>query len=170
MGSGVAGMWLRNTYYIKYMRVRPSQAVQRVLGCSNIVCWSTDWFAKAPGGFVSWHQDATYAALHPAGDVVTAWLALTPSSAANGCVEFAPGSHMGGQVAHTQQPEPDNMLLYGQTVHTLQGRVVAMELQPGQMSLHHAHTVHRSGALPPGAPRRVGLALRCNGFAWKWCE
>lgn len=37
-------------------------------------------------------QDSTYVGLDPP-DVVTAWLALTPANAANGCLHFLPGSH-----------------------------------------------------------------------------
>lgn len=55
------------------------------------------------------------------------------------------------------------MLLYGQTVpaQRVPQDIVAMELQPGQLSLHHAHTLHRSRAFQGGC-RRVGLALRCG--------
>ena len=31
---------------------------------------------------------------------VTAWLALTDATAANGCMEFLPGSHQRGQLPH----------------------------------------------------------------------
>ena len=54
-------------------------AVEDVIG-PDILCWTTNFFIKEPGspGFVSWHQDAAYWGLEPE-EVVTAWVALTPS-------------------------------------------------------------------------------------------
>src|SRR6476620_4722794 len=54
-------------------------AVEDVLG-PNLLCWNTQFFAKKPHDprFVSWHQDSTYYGLSST-EVVTAWVALTPS-------------------------------------------------------------------------------------------
>src|SRR5215203_2635112 len=54
-------------------------AVEDVLG-PDILCWSSQFFAKPAGdpAYTSWHQDGTYWGLS-SHDVVTAWLALTPS-------------------------------------------------------------------------------------------
>eukprot|EP00959_Pyramimonas_sp_CCMP1952_P198145 4144584-Pyramimonas_sp.AAC.1 len=58
---------------------------QAALGTGDILCWSTDIFVKEPmdGKFVSWHQDAAYVGMDPP-DVLTAWVALTDSTRANG--------------------------------------------------------------------------------------
>ena len=52
--------------------------VESILG-SDILCWASGFFAKAPGdgSFVSWHQDATYWGLS-SNEVVTAWIASQP--------------------------------------------------------------------------------------------
>src|ERR1700720_1484109 len=65
-------------------------AVEDVVG-PNILCWGTSFFIKEPRNpaFVSWHQDSTYWGLDPA-DVVTAWVALTDSNAANGAMRVIP--------------------------------------------------------------------------------
>lgn len=65
-----------------------------LLGTENILCWSTDFFIKEPGDgkYTSWHQDSTYVGLDPP-DVLTVWLALTPSNGTNGALKFIPGSH-----------------------------------------------------------------------------
>ena len=65
-------------------------AVEQVLG-KNLLLWSASFFIKGPktSSFVSWHQDSTYWGLEPP-EIVTAWLALTPSNLENGCMEVAP--------------------------------------------------------------------------------
>ena len=72
---------------------RVLDAVEDVLG-PNILCWGSSFFIKEPEdpGYVSWHQDATYWGLDQP-DVCTAWIALTPSTRANGCMRVASGSH-----------------------------------------------------------------------------
>ncbi|KAI3426371.1 hypothetical protein D9Q98_008743 [Chlorella vulgaris] len=137
-------------------------AVSQALGgCRNLLCWSTDWFCKQPGdgAFTSWHQDSTYVALEPA-DVVTVWLALTPSDASNGGVCFQPGSHL-TQLPHVDTSDSGNLLLKGQTIQELDGvEGQCVPLQPGQATLHHVRLAHRSGPAQPAAQPRLGLALR----------
>ncbi len=57
------------------------------------------------------------------------------------------------------------MTCHNVTLSTQKGKqgVVAMELMPGQLSLHNALTLHCSHAGQQGAGRRVGLALRYDG-------
>jgi len=74
--------------------------VERVIG-SDIMLWSAGFFIKDPCNktYVSWHQDSTYWGLEPP-EIVTAWIALTPSTTANGCMQVIPGSHRRGQLTH----------------------------------------------------------------------
>src|SRR5262245_42025249 len=68
-------------------------AVEDVLG-PDLLCWNTSFFTKEAQspGFVSWHQDATYWGLSEP-DVLTAWIAFTDSTPANGNMRVIPGSH-----------------------------------------------------------------------------
>ena len=61
-------------------------AVEDIIG-PNILCWGTSFFIKEPRNpsYVSWHQDSTYWGLEPA-DIVTAWVALSESTLANGAM------------------------------------------------------------------------------------
>lgn len=47
--------------------------------------------------------------------MVTAWVALTPSTPANGCLRFLRGSHL-SQLPHQDTYAPGNMLLKGQSI------------------------------------------------------
>ena len=137
------------------------EVVEQVLG-PDILLWSTDFFIKAPRskGFVSWHQDSTYWGLEPP-DIVTAWLALTPSNLENGCMQLIPGSHKKGQLDHHDTFAESNMLSRGQVLEVdLRGEtIVAVELQPGEMSLHHVRIFHSSGENESDIPR-IGYVMR----------
>ncbi|MAG95670.1 MAG: phytanoyl-CoA dioxygenase [Rhodospirillaceae bacterium] len=136
-------------------------AVEDVLG-PNILCWNTNFFIKEAGdpGFVSWHQDSTYWGLSEP-DVVTAWLALSPANEASGAMQMIPGSHLLDQVAHRDTFDEDNLLTRGQeiAVEVNEDEAQLIELEPGEMSLHHVRIFHAS-APNRSTDRRIGLAIR----------
>jgi len=118
-------------------------------------------FIKEPGsaGYVSWHQDSTYMGVDT-DDMVTAWVALTPSTTENGCVAMVSGSHREGIHPHEDRFAPDNILTRGQEVSGVDvDAAVDVELRPGQISLHHPWLVH--GSRPNRTEdRRVGVAFQ----------
>ena len=134
--------------------------VESILG-ADIVCYGGQAFVKDPGDahFVSWHQDGTYwgALAH---DVVTAWVALTPSLPENGGLRVVPGSQH-HRVRHTETYRPDNLLSRGQQIDAEvdAGQAVDIRLLPGEMSLHHSLTIHGSAANGT-AFARIGFAIR----------
>jgi hypothetical protein len=128
----------------------------------NLLCWTTNFFIKEANNpaFVSWHQDSTYWGLDKP-DVVTAWIALTPSNKANGAMGFIPGTHTRDQIPHRDTFAQNNLLTRGQevAVEVDESEAVAIELRPGEMSLHHVRLVH--GSPPnPSHDRRIGFAIR----------
>jgi hypothetical protein len=135
-------------------------AVEDVLG-PDLLCWSAQFFAKNAHdpSFVSWHQDGTYWGLSSP-DVVTAWVALTPSTPENGCMEVVPGTQL-RQVEHVDTFAETNLLSRGQeiAVEVRQEDKVSVVLAPGQMSLHHVLIFHGSEANRADT-RRVGFAIR----------
>ena len=135
-------------------------AVEDVIG-PDILCWNASFFTKEAmsPGFVSWHQDATYWGLSEP-DVVTAWVAFTESTLANGNMRVVPGSHRTA-VPHADTFHPDNLLSRGQeiTVDVDESAAADIVLHPGEMSLHHVLIVHGSGA-NPSDDRRIGFAIR----------
>lgn len=139
-------------------------AVESVIG-PNILIWGSQWFPKLPGdnAYVSWHQDGTYWGLHPP-NVTTAWIALSDSVPANGCMRVVPGTHHTPKLPQRETYAPDNMLSRGQevAVEVNEARAVDLSLQPGEMSLHHVGIVHGSG--PNHSDHaRIGLAVRYVG-------
>jgi non-haem Fe2+, alpha-ketoglutarate-dependent halogenase len=94
-------------------------------------------------------------------EVVTAWVAFTEATEANGAMEYIPGSHKLDQIPHRDTFAKHNLLTRGQEVmvevdHS-QRRIIT--LHPGEMSLHHVRLVH--GSPPnPSNDRRIGFAIR----------
>ena len=144
--------------------VRESRIVDAIadLYGADLLCWTTNFFIKEANtpSFVSWHQDSTYWGLSRP-DVVTAWVALTPSNASNGAMAFIPGTHTADQIPHRDTFAKNNLLTRGQevAVDVDERQAVTIELAPGEMSLHHVRLVHGSPANPSN-DRRIGFAIR----------
>jgi non-heme Fe2+,alpha-ketoglutarate-dependent halogenase len=128
----------------------------------NLLCWASSFFIKDGNdpAYVSWHQDSTYWGLSKP-DVVTAWVALSESNKANGAMQVVPKTHLLDQIPHRDTFSEHNLLTRGQevAVDVDESQAVSIELEPGEMSLHHVRIVH--GSPPNTSPnRRVGYAIR----------
>jgi hypothetical protein len=137
-------------------------AVENVIG-PDILAWETVFFTKEArtSDFISWHQDITYWGLDQEGDVVTAWLALSPSTPESGCMRVVPGTHLREVVPHADTFGEHNMLSRGQeiAVEVDEDHAVDLVLRPGEMSLHHVKMFH--GSRHNGSEdRRIGFAIR----------
>ena len=136
-------------------------AVEDLLG-PNLLCWTSLFFTKDSHdpSFVSWHQDSTYWGLSST-EVVTAWIALSPSTVESGAMRFAPGTHKLDQIAHRDTFDEHNMLTRGQIVEHEVGDEAAVDvvLRPGEASLHHVRLIHGSGP-NRSDDRRIGFAVR----------
>ncbi len=134
--------------------------IARVLG-DDLLCWASNFFTKEARdpAYVSWHQDSTYWGLSGP-EVCTAWVALSPSTSASGCMRVVPGSHT-EQISHTDLHGADDMLSRGQVVQAEvdEQAAVDVELAVGEMSLHHVQLIH--GSRPnTSEDRRIGYAIR----------
>ena len=135
-------------------------SVETLIGPDIMVFHTTVWF-KEPNTAksVPWHQDATYFGLAPF-EHVTAWVALTPSTAEMGCVRILPGSHEQGQRLHADNPHPNLMLSRGQTIaaEVDESNAVNLIMAPGDVSFHHTLAMHQSGPNTSDAPR-IGVGV-----------
>jgi len=135
-------------------------AVECLIG-PDIVLTNTVLFIKEPNSLhhVTYHQDATYMGLEPQNSL-TAWIALTESTCENGCVRMIRGSHRLDIQQHIDTFGEGNILTRGQQIENVDEKhAVDIELEPGQMSLHHARTIH--GSRPNNTTdRRIGIALQ----------
>lgn len=136
-------------------------AVEDVLG-PDLLCWTATLFVKKSDGrsFVSWHQDGNYWGLDSQ-QVVTAWLALSPSTVESGCMRMLPGSHKWDAIEHKETSDTDNLLTRGQVMDVSIDESGAVDLivQPGEISLHHVNVAHASEPNRSGQTR-TGIAIR----------
>lgn len=141
----------------------------------DIVFFTSHFFCKPPGDGlrVPWHEDSAYWAgmVEPMEDVLTVWLALDPSTPANGCVRFVPGSHRTPDGAYGQVSDPERAVFHRELVPEAAAEAeraaVDAVLRPGQCSIHHAKTIHGSRA-NESPHRRCGLTLRYFSAACRW--
>ena len=112
------------------------------------------------GSFAPWHQDGVYSGMHLTPSV-SAWIALTPSTADNGCMRAIPGSHAEGRLTHHMVA--DKKTLFGQSPEIEavvdESRAVDIALAPGRMSLHESSIVHGSKPNSSATPR-LGFVIR----------
>jgi hypothetical protein len=132
--------------------------VEQLLG-PDLLVHSSSVFYKAPvdGTFVDWHQDGCLLRLSDP-HYVTAWIALTPSTADNGCMKVIPGSHT-TRVAHEDRGLTGNQLSHSIVGSVDESAAVDVALAPGEFSLHHPDLIHGSGLNRSGG-KRIGFAVR----------
>ena len=133
--------------------------VEQLIGPDILVFGSRPWNKSAHDPhYVAWHQDNSYYGLDPH-DEVAMWVALTPSTPANGCVRFVPGSHLWGDQVHTIVGNPLNRLTRGQEITTIdEAQAIDAILLPGEASFHHERTAHGSKGNASDV-RRLGIQV-----------
>lgn len=136
--------------------------VEGLLG-PDILIFSGEFFIKEARSshIVSMHQDLTYWGLGAIDGLVTAWIPLSPATRQSGCMEFVRASHRNAILPHDDTFDANNMLSRGQEVQVdvAPEDREAIELMPGQMSLHHGLTIHGSGP-NHSDDRRIGCVIR----------
>lgn len=157
-GEGVRG----SAKFLELARdPRIVELVSGVIG-EDVILWGCHVFSKPAGdGYETpWHQDGHYWPIRPLA-TCTVWVALEPSTRANGCLRVIPRSHR-DKVLHPHLHEDRNDLTLSQRMADGifdERDAVDIELEPGQMSLHDVYMIH--GARPNrSTQRRTGAALR----------
>jgi non-heme Fe2+,alpha-ketoglutarate-dependent halogenase len=134
--------------------------VEDILG-GDILIDGTLVFYKPPHdcSYVSWHQDSVYSGWHLTPST-SAWIALTPSHRANGCMRVIPGSHLQGPLQHVNVEDESNLLRRGEQVKIVdEFEAVDVVLRPGEMSLHQSTIIHGSTPNTSAEPR-IGFIVR----------
>ena len=134
--------------------------VEDLLG-PNLLVANADLFVKEPHSpsFISFHQDSYYWHIEP-DHMVSVWVGLSASTRENGCMRYAPRTHLHGKQSHEETFAADNALSRGQVMRPREGpQSVEVLLEPGQIAIHHCLLAHASGP-NRSAERRVGLTIR----------
>ena len=141
----------------------------------DIALFSSHFIAKpaGTGRRVPWHEDSAYwqKMMHPH-DVVTVWLAIDPSTRANGCMKVIPRTHLGAGGFSEYEPRDINTHVFAAEIKAAQrdeSRAVYLELEPNRCSLHHAKLMHASDPNTSDG-RRCGYTMRFMSTAVKLNE
>src|SRR5262249_2175785 len=127
-------------------------AVEDVLGGQFLV-WATELFIKPSRDSaisIGWHRDEPYLGL-ASGRSTTAWVALSQSNPADGCMRVLPRS---------ADPPPADRRAGGPLLpQELEADLVDVALRPGEMSLHGPDVIHGSGP-NRSDEKRTGFVIR----------
>ncbi|MGH3440674.1 MAG: phytanoyl-CoA dioxygenase family protein [Nitriliruptorales bacterium] len=125
----------------------------------DLALFATHYICKPPrtGRPVRWHQDGAFWPLDPM-EVITLWLAITPSTTENGCLRVIPRSHRTGLQA--MRPTDGAVLASEIDGDVDESGAVDLVLEPGDVSIHHPNIVHASDRNTSPSWRR-GLTIRC---------
>jgi ectoine hydroxylase-related dioxygenase (phytanoyl-CoA dioxygenase family) len=102
-------------------------------------------FMKPPrhGSAKPYHQDNFYFRCHPDDQVITTWIALDDVDAANGCLRYIDGSHLGPILPHNPIPGEDYNLVPPPELIDLSKESLA-PVRKGGVVFHHSKTLHTS--------------------------
>ena len=105
---------------------------------------------------VGWHQDYVYWQCCKEPTLITAWVAFTDVDLSNGCMQMVPRSHRWGLLnvndffEQNLEKQKDMMDI----PENERFSTVPIVMKAGQVSFHHALTIHGSGANVTDAARR----------------
>jgi len=124
----------------------------------DIVLWAMACWYKEPrtGKRVPWHQDAHYWPMSPT-TTASAWIALSPTSRANGCLRIIPGSHT---ARHEHRPVDPAANWFAQGADGIdETHAVDVEMHPGDVAIFDEGILHGSEANLSDQPR-LGVSFR----------
>jgi phytanoyl-CoA hydroxylase len=150
----IAGFFTEAVETLRPLAVEALQADVEPLGATYVVK------AARTGVPTLWHQDSYGWRELGITAAVSIGVALDRSTRENGCLLAIPGSHR--LATHPLHPVSDPPNLFRQSMDATlvdASRAVAVELEPGDASIHHPNLVH--GAEPNTSPRpRRTLVVR----------
>lgn len=144
-----------------------------LLRSSKVNLWEDSVLVKEPGTQerTAWHQDMAY--FHVEGEqVCTMWCPLDQVTGATGAVRYVVGSHRWGDVFQpnlfvstmaipgtqgSAVPDIDRLVAAGEAV------VVSFDTEPGDVTVHHARTIHGAGANSSPTRWRRAISVRYCG-------
>ncbi|MDA0207438.1 MAG: phytanoyl-CoA dioxygenase family protein [Acidobacteria bacterium] len=156
----------RSAYFDQLMRdCRLMQLVRQLFNGADVIADGTMLIDKAPTTTYEfpWHQDNAYQFWNPP-DAVAVTLALDDSTSESGAVVCLAGSHRESILPH----QPSGVFGASRGLvsdpSTEEYPPVTLSLKPGDVSLHHVNTIHRTGPNHTSRHRRnLGFAYHSSG-------
>ena len=145
------------------------ETVAALLRSTDVYLYEDSVLVKEPGAaeHTQWHQDLGY--FHVEGtQLCTTWCPLDPADEESGAMQFARGSH---RRPETYRP---NLFVTTDPIPGTEGEIVpdvaagdfdiiAFALEPGDITVHHARTLHAAGPNRSTDRRRRAISVRYCG-------
>lgn len=149
-----------------------------LMRCDRVRFFYDQLFIKLPGtqAPTPWHNDLPFWPFRGA-DLISLWIALTPVSTATSGVQYVAGSHRWNTWFRAVTPDYDPRFVdeslavcpdYGAGEGAPGTRLLAWDMEPGDVLCHHPLTVHGAGANTSATQPRVGLSIRYVGRDVQW--
>ena len=160
-----SGQYLRDSAldsYINSPNLR-SLASQLVEGEASIYMPFSAVKAGGGGGTFHYHQDNQYT-FHD-GPSVNLWMAVSPMSPENGCLNVVPRSHLNGTISAVQNPDGDGH----RTVEVEPTQFLPIRMNPGDIIAFSRLTLHGSGPNFTREPRfAYAVQFHRNDVRARW--
>lgn len=175
-GSGrfVAGTdhWLASAEFRAFACDSPLPAIAaRLLRSRTLHLYEDSLLVKEPGTAepTAFHQDLSY--FHVAGSqVCTTWCPLDPVTRETGAVAYVRGSHRWGRVfrpnlfvSRVEIPGTAGEALPDVDAEPEAYDLIRFDLEPGDVTVHHALTLHGAGGNASTTRRRRAISVRYVG-------
>jgi ectoine hydroxylase-related dioxygenase (phytanoyl-CoA dioxygenase family) len=165
--------WCEQPEFLEFATQSPlGEIVAQLLGSEHVWLYEDSVLVKEPGTEekTAFHQDMAY--FHLAGDLVcTTWVPLDPVTAETGAVRFVAGSHRDRtqyrpNLFVTRMALPDTL---GEDVPDFdvdqvgEARILSFDTEPGDLTVHHARTIHGGHGNRSATQRRRAISVRYAG-------
>lgn len=164
--------WREQPEFLDFATRSPLGAiVARLLGSEHVWFYEDSVLVKEPGTQekTAFHQDMAY--FHLEGDLVcTTWVPLDPVTAETGAVRFVAGSHLDRTtyrpnlfVTTNPLPDTEGADVPDYDARAGEARIISFDTVPGDITVHHARTIHGAYGNRSATRRRRAISVRYAG-------
>jgi len=170
--KGGTDHWLQQPEFLDFAVRSPlPEIVSALLRSSTVRLYEDSVLVKEPGTQerTAFHQDLAY--FHLAGDqICTTWVPLDTVSAETGAVRFVVGSHL-DRTNYRPNLFVTTMALPGTEGEEVpdydemkgEARIISFDTEPGDITVHHARTIHGANGNASATRRRRAISVRYAG-------
>lgn len=163
--------WVEDPEFLAFATESPLGAiVAAVLRSEHVWLYEDSVLVKEPGTQerTAFHQDMAY--FHLDGDLVcTTWVPLDPVTTETGAVRFVLGSHR-DRTKYRPNTFVTDLSLPGTEGSDVpdfdrvgEARIVSFDTEPGDITIHHARTIHGAYGNASPSRRRRAISVRYAG-------
>ena len=164
--------WKSSPDFAEFARVSPLPGlVAALLRAQKLNLYEDSVLVKEPGAIekTAFHQDMSY--FHVEGhQVCTTWVPLDPVRAETGALRFIPGSHLWKKkyrpnffTSDLLMPDTEGEAVPDFHKDERSSEAVSFDMEPGDLTVHHARTIHGAGGNRSLSTRRRAISVRFCG-------